>query len=96
MKAMSSEPGRRLNENTSLIVISEACLGTWRLSDYMTVLFSLSFVILLHTKPSILYIYAISLYSSRYAEFPQHVMQMIFELQPDKRELLLNIVSDAE
>ena len=36
----------------------------------------------------------ISLYSSRYAEFPQHVMQMIFELQPDKRELLLNIVSE--
>ena len=32
-------------------------------------------------------------YFSLVAEFPQHVMQAIIELQPDKREMLLNIVS---
>jgi hypothetical protein len=49
--AMSTEKDRRLNENTSLIVIAEACL-----------------------------------------EFPQDVMQMIIELQSDKRELLLDVI----
>jgi hypothetical protein len=51
VNALSTEPECRLNENTSLIVIAEACL-----------------------------------------EFPQHVMKMVFELQKDKRDLLLDVV----
>ena len=85
MTAMSTEKDRKLNENTSLIVIAEACLGTYNIMCF--VFSQRQFYIA--SMP-----YSTTFYKCiYYAEFPQDVMQMIIELQSDKRELLLNVVS---
>ena len=54
---------------------------------------ALVYIVNLHTLHSMNTVLCIMISTFSITEFPQHVMKMIFDLEPDKRELLLNVVS---
>ena len=78
----------RIKENTSLIVVCEACLGK-SVSVHLLACQSDHLLVGLPIYPSL---YIIPVFHF-FLEFPQHVLKKMIELKPEKRELLMNVVS---